>query len=208
MKVDRVKYTISQQDSYIMEEYAQFMTKLQKLLIKKKVAVEDIILYFACLEKEYHHAPNATDRSIPSFMIELRKTQSWLNFGTTASIACAFGLDEGIKLVEKYEARLKVHLLKRITLSLPEVREAKDIVVKIDEKRENFTQERIAKFTDTVAKLLQLEREDFVFLNVEDGCVKLTYLISSSLVSHVKDALRGLTGYLEESGMMSVNIDG
>ena len=206
MKVDPVKYIISQQDSYIIETYAQFMTQLQQLLIKKKVEVKDIILSLHRYDTEYEHVINATD--IRSFMIELRKTQSWLNFDTTASIACAFGLDEGIKLVKKYEDRLKVHLLKRITLSLPEVREAKDIVVKIDEKRENFTQERIVKFTGTVAKLLQLEPEDFVFLNVEDGCVKLTYLISSSLVSHVKGALRGLTGYLEESRMMSVNIDG
>ena len=208
-EVVRAKYMIQQEDKKIREHYAQFMLELQRLLEEKKSRVNDIKVFFNCLQRD-DKALTVDMRkanSIPSFMQSLSRTQSWWDFKISSTIARRFGGDKGIKLVESYEAKLKVHLLKRITLKLPIVGRASEIVVKIDRDYKKYTEESFGEFRDTLSRLLQLDPLDFVFLYAEEGCIKLTFLFSSFYINHVKVRSTGITKF-EEHGVISLSIDG
>ena len=204
-----VKCTIAKLDKEVRLEYAKFMTKLSKLFTKMSVSTDDILLSFSCLEDEQEISNDMrSSTDIQSFMQELSKTQAWYNFGTTARLACMFGGGKGEQLVEEYEKKLKVHLLKRITAKLPKAHKAERIVVKFDEKREKFTEERITEFRCTVSKLLKLEVNEFVLVSVRDGCVELTFLLPAAAISHVEQYIDTISDYLEEWNVISVTIKG
>ena len=198
---------IQQEDVKTREHYAQFMLKLQELLEENKVHVNDIKLFFSCLQRDEKALTVDMRRanSIPSFMLHLSRTQSWWDFKTSSTIACCFGRDKGLELVELYEAKLRIRLLKRITLKLPIVSKAKEIVVKIDRDHENYTEKNIREFRNTVSRLLKLDPWDFIFLYAEDGCIELTFLFPSIYMDRVE---RVLITHLEEHDVVSLSIDG
>ena len=205
----RVKCIINKLDEEVHREYANFMTELLNLFTKLQVSKDDVFFTFYSLEdhsavtKEMRLAAN-----LQSFMVALTSSQSWYNFDTTATLAYTFGGDEGRKLVELYEQKLKVHLLKRITCKSPKDIKTEAIEVKFDEKKEQFTEEKVIKFRNTLAKCLKLEPEDFVFLSVESGCVKLTFLFPSQHIPHVKHNISSGTDDLIQCNVLSVIIKG
>ena len=139
-----VKCIINKFDEEIQREYANFMTELLKLFTKLQVSKDDILFTFSTLEG--HSAVNSEMRranNLQSFMLAMSNSQSWYNFATTATLACTFGEDEGRRVVELYEQKLKVHLLKRITFKPPTIIKTDRIEVKFDEKREHFTEEKL-----------------------------------------------------------------
>ena len=204
-----VKCVINKLDEEVQQEYSQFMIELLNLLTKLLVSKDDVLFMFSLLEghsavtKEMRIATN-----LKSFMSALTSSQSWYNFGTMAMLACTFGRNEGRKLVKSYEQKLKVHLLKRITCKPPEDIKTEAIEVKFDEKKEHFTEEKIIKFRNTLAKCLKLEPEDFVFLSVESGCVKLTFLFPSRHIPCVKYNIASGTDDLIQCNVLSVIIRG
>jgi len=203
-----VKCTITKLDKDVQQEYANFMTKLSKLFTENAISTDDILLSFSCLEDDREISNDMrSSTTIQSFMRELSKTQAWYNFDTTARLACMYGGGKGKQLVEEYEKKLKVHLLKRITAKLPKAHKAERIVVKFDEKRENFTEERITEFRCTLSKLLRLEMKEFVLVSVRDGCVELTFLLPATVVP-IDLHIDTLEHYLEEWNVLSVTIKG
>ena len=204
-----MKCIINKLDEEVQREYAYFMTELLNLFSKLQISKDDILFTFSSLEghsaitKEMRLATN-----LQQFMLALASSQSWYNFGTMATLACTFGGDEGRKLVELYEQKLKVHLLKRITCKPPEDFKTETIEVKFDEKKEHFTEEKIIKFRNTLAKCLKLEPEDFVFLSVKSGCVKLTFLFPSQHIPHIKHNVASGTDDLIQCNVLSVIIKG
>jgi len=145
-EVAEAKYEVWKEDKKIKEKYAQFMLQLQALLKERKVQVEDIKLFLTCLQGAADNALTPDMRrakDIPSFMQSFSRTHSWWNTSVTSHIACFFGRDAGIKLVESYETKLKGHFLRRITLKLPVVGKAREIVVKINRDYNSFSEEKI-----------------------------------------------------------------
>ncbi|XP_065911456.1 uncharacterized protein [Dysidea avara] len=204
-----VKCTIATLDKEVRQEYAKFMTKLSKHFTKLSISTDDILLSFSCLKDDQAISNDMrSSTNIQEFMKELSKTQARYNFGTTARLACMHGGAKGEQLVEKYEKKLKVHLLKRITVKLPTAHKAERIVVKFDEKREKFTEEKITEFRCTISKLLKLEVKEFVLVSVRDGCVELTFLLPSTYVSRVEQYIDMISDYLEEWNVLSVTIMG
>lgn len=126
------KYAIDGLDEKVRREYAKYMLDLLNLFIEMSVSTDDILLTFSCLEDD-QSIDNDMRRSttMKSFMQALSKTQSQYNFGTIAQLACMHGESKGKRLVEEYEAKLKVHLSKRI--KIPVAHKAKRIVIKFDE---------------------------------------------------------------------------
>ena len=203
-----LKCTIANLDKDVKQEYAKFMAKLLKLFIENETSTDDILLSYSCLEDDHEISTDMrSSTTIQSFMQELSKTQAWYHFGTAARLACMHGEEKGEQLVKEYEKKLKVHLLKRITAKLPKVHKAERIVVKFDEKRENFTEERITEFRCTLSKLLRLEMKEFVLVSVRDDCVELTFLLPADAVPldlHIDT----VEDYLEEWNVLSVTIKG
>ena len=204
-----MKCIINKSDKELKREYVHFVKELLSLFSKLQVSKDDILSTFSLLEghsaitKEMKLASD-----LQSIMLVLGSSQSWYNFDTMETLACTYGEDEGRKLVESYEQKLKVHLLKRITCKPPEDFKAETIEVKFDEKKEHFTEEKIIKFRNTLAKCLKLEPEDFVFLSVKSGCVKLTFLFPSQHIPHIKHNVDSGTDDLIQCNVLSVIIKG
>ena len=203
-----MKCVVDKLDEEVRREYTKFMTELLSLFTKLQVSKDNVFCTFYWLE-----GPSAVTSEmkrasdLQSFMLAMSASQSWYNFGTTATLANIHGGSEGKKLVESYEQKLKVQLLKRITFK-PPVREVDRIEVKIDEKKERFTEEKITKFRNTLANYLKLEPEDFIFLTVEEGCVKLTFLFPSEYTPHIKHNIASSTNDPIQCNVLSVIIKG
>ena len=201
------KCIINKLDGEVRREYANFTDQLLKLLTKLQVSKDDVLFMFSSLEG--HSAITSEMRAatgLQDFMLALSSSQSWYNFDTMATLACMFGKHDGEKLVEAYEQKLKVHLLRRITFRPPKIIETDRIEVKFDKKRDDFTEENIIKFRNTLAKSLKLEPEDFVFLSVESGCVKLIFLFPSMIIHHIKHNITLITDCLNQYNVLSVVI--
>jgi len=202
-----VKCTIATLDKEARQEYSKFMTKLSKLFTKLAISIDDILLSFSCLEDDQAISNDMrSSTNIQSFMQGLSKSQAWYNFGTTARLACMYGDTEGQQLVEEYEKKLKKHLLKRITAKLPKAHKAERIVVKFDENREKFTEEKITEFRCTISKLLKIDVKEFVLVSVKDGCVELTFLLPSVIIPLINQNIDMVSDYLEEWNVISVTI--
>lgn len=202
------KCAVNELDKEVRLEYAKFIRRLGKLFEEMSISTDDILLSFSCLEDDDSSISsdirNCT--SIKSFMQVLRKTQSWYSFSTAASLACMHGESEGKELVEEYEKKLKVHLLKRI--ELPVANKAERIVVKFNDKREKFTEKKIIEFRCTVSKVLNLDMKEFVLRTVEKGCVQLTFLFPLHAAPYVKQAMNSISDKLEEWKVLSVTVKG
>ena len=204
-----VKCVINKLDEEVQRDYANYMTELLKLFTKLQVSKDDILYSFSMLEG--HAAVSSEMRAatnLQSFMLAMSSSQSWYNFGTTATLAVMFGESEGKKLVGSYEQKLKVHLLKRITSNPPKAIDTDRIEVKVDERKEQFTAERITKFRNTLAEYLKLEPEDFIFVSVEEGCVKLIFLFPSKHTPHIKHKIASGNDNLIQCNVLSVIIRG
>ena len=205
----RDKCMVNKLDREVQQEYANFMTKLLDLFTKQQVSKDNVLFRFSLLEGNSAVTPEMTSATnLQSFMLALNSTQCWYNFGTMANLACTFGGNSGKELVEEYEQKLKVHLLERITCIPPENFETETIEVKVDKKKEHFTEESIIKFRNTLAKYLKLEPEDFVFISVESGCVKLTFLFLSRHTGLIKHNIASGTDELVQCDVLSVIIKG
>ena len=182
------------------------MMQLQELLKERNVQVVDIKLYLTCLQgTDKALTPDMRRaKNIPSFMQSFSRTYSWWNTRVSSSIACFFGGDAGIKLVEGYEGKLKGHFSRRITLKLPVVGRANEIVVKINHDYRSYSKENIEEFRHTISRLLKIEPWQFIFVNVEQGCVKLTFLISSIYMGRIND----VASEIKKLDMISLSIDG
>jgi len=60
------------------------------------------------------------------------------------------------------------------------------------------------EFKHTLSRLLKIEPWEFVFVNVEQGCVKLTFLVSSIYV----DRINNIASELKENDVISLSING
>ena len=197
---------VNQLDKEVRRDYASFAKDLQALLERKGVHVDDAIHSFAYYLDESDLTSDMREASnIGAFLLALKRTQSWYNFDTTAHLAEDLGEDEGKKLVESYEAKLKVHLKRRRKAFKTQTRQ---FVVKVDEKREHFTKEKIVEFRNTVAKLMKIKHKDLTLKSTKDGCVELTYLFHFVLAPKIRSAIGECINELKKLRIISVSIDG
>ena len=203
----QTKCMINQLDKEVRHEYTRFTTNLHNLFKIKGVSVNDAIFTFAHLHDESDITSDmreATD--VQAFLLALKKSQSWYNYDTTASLADLLCGDEGNKLVETYENTLKVHLKKRREAFETKTRQ---FVVKVDDKRERFTEDKIIEFRSTIARLMDINYKDLILRSIKDGCVEVTYLFSLTHdVSKIKSAIGEHSNELEKEQVILVSIDG
>ena len=195
------KCEISQRDTEVKREYAKFTQDLLKLFKEKEVTVDDAIYTFVDIGDLTSEMQEATN--IQGFLTALKKTQSWYNFETIASLADVLGGNSGKKLVDSYEAKLKVHLTKR---SRSQRVKTEKIVIKVDKIKEHFTEEKVIAFRNTIVRLFKLEHEKIVLKSLKKGCVELTYLFPATLAPEVKKNVMACTGDLKKLHVISVHI--
>lgn len=202
------KCIVNQLDKEVRREYANFAKDLQNLFERKGVSMNDAIHSFAY----YHDESDLTSdmreaTNIGEFLLALKYTQSWYNFDATAHLAEDLGNDEGKKLVERYEAKLKVHLKNR-NKAFKTRGQARQFVIKVDDKREHFTDEKVIEFRNTIVKLMKIKHKDLILKSIRKGCVEFTYLIQSTLAHEIRQAIGECIDELKKQRIISVSIDG
>ncbi len=201
------KCIVNQSDKEVRREYARFATDLQRLFERKGVSVNDAIYSFAYYLDESDLTSDMREATnIGEFLLALKGTQSWYNFDATAYLAEDLGNEEGKKLVETYEAKLKVHLTKR---SEPfNKTQSRQFVVKVNDKREHFTDEKIIEFRSIIAKVMKIEQKELIRKRIRNGCVELIFLFQSTLAPKIRHAIGKCRNKLKELQIISVSIDG
>ena len=198
---------VNQLDNEVQREYTKFMFDLRNLFTRKKVSVDDAIYVFGIYEKADLTSEMREASHIPSFLSALKKTQSWYNFETTSFLAEFLGGAEGKKLVESYEAKLKMHLRRRGKVA--RVKTSK-FVVKVNRK-EHFTHEEVDQLTNTVLRILKLKKKEVVLKGTKAGCLELTYLLASDTASTLAATIKNITPTcekdLKEHCVISMRID-
>ena len=200
------KCIVNQLDKEVRREYARFATDLQSLFERKGVSVNDAIHSFAYyLDESVLTSDMREATNIGAFLLALKRTQSWYDFDTTAHLAEDLGDDEGKKLVERYEAKLKIHLNKRRKAFKTRTRQ---FVIKVDDKREHFTDEKIIEFRNMIVKLMKIKHKDLILKSIRNRCVELTYLFQSALAPKIRYAIGECTNELKKLQVVSASIDG
>jgi hypothetical protein len=203
----QVKCTMNQLDKEVRREYAKFAKELQKLFERKGVSVNDAIYSFAYYLDESDLTSDMREATnIGAFLFALKGTQSWYNFDTTAHLAEDLGNEEGKKLVETYAEKLNVRLTEG---SKPfNKTRSRQFVVKVNDKREHFTDEKIIEFRSTIAKVMKIEQKELVLKRIRNGCVELIFLFQSTLAPKIRHAIGECRNKLKELRIISLSIDG
>ena len=195
-------------DNEVHQEYAKFMIDLEELLKRKEVPVNKAFFAISYLDKTTVTSEMREATTIQSFLLAFRDAQSWYNFDTTSCLAGLLAGNEGRKLVESYETKLKVNLRKRMELSVSESDiEPQTIVFKVNMKKERFNEDpdKVVEFTTTVMRLLKLEKQ-IVLRSVRSGCVELTYLFPLAVTAKVRNIIKTCNDNLIELRVISVTI--
>ena len=189
-------------------EYAKFTTDLLILFERKRVSVNDAI--FQIVQLDMGPLTNGM-REAPdnrAFLMALKRTQSWYDFSVTASLAESLGGDEGIKLVKAYETKLKINLQRRRRAF--KAVNSKQLVIKFNDKRERFTDDKREKFETIIIRLMNSKdkKKELVLRSIREGCVEVTYLIPLTLAPVIKNAIGAYVNELQKYRVISVSIDG
>ena len=195
-------------DKKVHQEYAKFMTDLEKLLRRKEVSVNDAIFAISYLDENTITSEMQEATTMQSFLLAFRNAQSWYNFDTTSYLAELLAGAEGRQLVESYEEKLKVNLRERMDLSVSESDiKTQTIVFKVNMKKEKFNEDpdKAIEFTTTVMRLLELEKQ-IILRSVRSGCVELTYLFPLAITAKVRNIIKTCNDSLIELHVISVTI--
>lgn len=197
-------------DKRVRQEYARFMTDLEKLLRRKEVSVNDAIFAISYLDETTVTSTSEMQEAttIQSFLLAFRNAQSWYNFDTTSYLAELLAGAEGRQLVESYEEKLKVNLRERMDLSVSESDiKTQTIIFKVNMKKEKFNEDpdKAIEFTTTVMRLLELEKQ-IILRSVRSGCVELTYLFPLAVTAKVRNIIKTCNDSLIELHVISVTI--
>lgn len=181
-KLTHTKFIIHQEDKKSQEEYGKFMSSVEKILESKNAPIRIILIYIISIEHDHKFLTHDMyeTKDIKSFMSAFSQTPTWWNFDTSAKIACQFGGDTGLKLVERYEENLNTTLLQQTSFDLPIIFEATELEVKMNHNVKEFSE---ATELDVIAKtteLLKTNPMELLVLCTQEDCVKLTLLFSSA----------------------------
>lgn len=182
----------------IKMKFTKFVLDVYRLLMKKRVAVEEVrlgLLFLGCFKKsskstvispasELSHA-----ESIQSLIECLHEYSSWYNYHLIKFVATEFGKEEGTKIVDEYLSNLSSYCEKIIACQCPEFSLSDGLppgydhlVVKVDW---DHTAQDIAIFQAELSSLLHLEPEVFILKGVEEGCVLVTWAVPQCITIHI-----------------------
>ena len=131
-------------------------------------------------------------KSIHNLLCAAEPFASWFNYDVIAFLAKQLGGDEGLAVVADYESKFKQYL-ERLVFESPPFSSIKSIPSGFEELEVkldwNFERVTIQDVTIFKAKLCEfLDRSDssiFILKSVEEGCVLLTWLVSSRIVEEL-----------------------
>ena len=200
----------------IQDEFNTLFTRIRMFLVRQDVTVDDMILYLERVPGYTHislfHAEIHNLREASNLTDVFRiagKHCSWFNHSFLGSVIRTFCRDseeirkahqEYLTHFEKYcNYRVKQCPLKN---GLGHGRErCETIIMKVDRKWEEILIKELKEVTFNLARIIDVPRHTLYLCSVENGCVKLTFLVPN----YIPDAVFPLTPK-QETGMRDMGV--
>ena len=135
---------------------------------------------------------------------------SWYNYDLIALLAEVHGEERGKRLVSDYEEKI---YLQRLVYQCPPFsalqsgKFSSELTVKVDWPYESCTLQDITFFKLKLCKALGLKDPSrFILKSVEEGCVRLTYIIPAQLVPELASKVEQATPKLVEEKVISIQV--
>ena len=188
----------------IRKRYASFVSDICKLLIYKKVSIEELQTFLSrlpALEDSDDFKSLSREAVTIHAMIDLigDKFASFLYYDIFQSILDKYCSDaEKCSDVLKYSVHLKdyinQHSIEEFILINPTLKkfisDSKEVHLKIDIKKTSKIAE-VVEFERTIANILDIKQSMLHLYKIEDGCIILTFHIPTAVAEKVFNA--GLT---------------
>lgn len=216
-EVEDLRCKVARDSEEIMATFAQLVLAVYRLLRSLEVELEEVrmvLLFMGCYKmgspqqqvgmfsgtSDIETAPTLT-----SLIQALHNYSSWFNYRLIKFVAEKFGGEEGKKLIEGYEAKLKQYFLMTIayqcpefslTDGLPEGYEQLEVKVAWDFRTSRL--QDVTLFQAKLSELLGLEPHIFQLKSLEEGCVLITWAVPAVVAPHIVTEVHSCRSELTE----------
>ena len=192
----------------ILDRYRRYVLYIRGSVLKKELSLDSLVdhlLYLPALKyhsnEEKHkllHGKREKLRNAKTiralFLILDEECSSFLNYGVFRSIATEYGINEDcdeLKYPEHLKAFFRNHTISELAGVIPRLGKRKrcdptktKVTCKLDiEKTKRFAE--ISELDIHVADILGLNVQSLELVDISDGCVEVTFLVTA----HVADAI-------------------
>lgn len=224
-QMENLRHILVQESKMIRKEYTDFVVNVCKLLENSPSAtIEKVRLSLQCLgcHRTNSHpqvfdgtSPIVQASSMASLLSVLQGCTSWFNYDLISYVVQRFGGEEGQRLVQAYEAKLKSYF-QRLVFQCPPfsskeqqpLQGCKELEVKLDWDFRTCSVQDVSIFKSTLSSLLELEPYMFVLKSVTDpeACVQLTWAIPASAVPHTIACATSKMGAFTRNSVLGLRI--
>ena len=191
---DKLRVQLAVESRRILEHFASFCIRVGDVLQAKGVTTDRLrtLLQYRLGSKNIgelsmKHINEA--RTIHNLLCVAEPFASWFNYDLIAFLAKELGEEEGSAIVADYESKFQQYLQK-LVFECPPFSSIKSIpsgfeelTVKLDWNFEHISIQDITIFKAKLCKFLgHSDPSVFILKSVEEGCVLLTWLVSSSII--------------------------
>jgi hypothetical protein len=226
-QVSVLKHKIVSDTNNIITRFALMVVGVYRLLKQKKTPVDEVrimLQYLGCLTNTAPNGDNSVALFSPSDEISeskdlgrliecLKKYSSWYNYRLIKEVAENFAGEEGKKLISDYEAELQKHYASLIAYQCPDFGLERKLppgytrlIVKVNWEYMSTNLQDIAVFQSNLVEILELEPYVVQLRSVEEGCVRLEYVLPATLEPHVARIMTEREECLRELEVLSLEI--
>ena len=188
----------------IIRKYATLVLQVYRLLQKVSAPFEEVhlaLITLGCTQSQPGSGPSSSPlfpgsseiakaKNMPELVMSLHSYSSWFNYDLIKFLSEQFGGKEGVDLIAAYEDELR-EFFKKFVFECPQFAGQTtpdgftEMEMKVDWEYHNCKTQDVAIFKTTVTELLEIEPHALRLKSVEEGCVLLTWMISSSTIPHI-----------------------
>ena len=217
---ERLQVKLAHESQEMLECFTRFVVNVSKLLTSKSVDMETIQLSLQCRLGSCKVSDDVIKKidaanSIPTLLRMAMPFSSWYNYNLIAFLAEEHGEEKGKKLTADYGKKLNIYLQRLVYQcppfsALPSGKFSSDfdeLSVKVDWLYEKCTLQDISLFKGKLCKALgHTDPCCFILKSVEEGCVRVTYIIPAKLVPELASKVEQATAELTKEKVISIQL--
>ena len=187
----------------IKEAFADFVIGVESLLVRTAVPVDKVrmalISFCNCITEQERSKNLLNAQTIADLLgYFVLYYASWFNYQPIKFIAERFCGQEGKLLLLRYEEEIKLYLEDIIAYECPEFSPTREmppgyesLTIKLmDQHYQTYPIKQVISIENTLAKLFEIQAENFILKNIEEGCIQLTWAIPCFGISKIISALQ------------------
>ena len=199
-----LKCQIVKESRAIIRKYATLVLQVYRLLQKLCAPFEEVrlaLITLGCTQTQPGSGPSSSPlfvgsseiakaRDMLELLTSLHSYSSWFNYDLIKFLAEQFGGHEGVDLIAAYEEEL-MEFCKKFVYECPQFAAQAipdgftEMEMKVDWEYQNCRAQDVAIFKTTVTDLLHIKPHALRLKSVEEGCVLLTWMVSSSAIPDI-----------------------